>query len=112
MSDYRVPCRPFEKIRANHLLRGGRNDRVDICSVAHKLASNFRRLERSNTTRHEECDLPSSQFSTLGGDNVFGRMAHVSMCPLPRLHPFLGCWSPSVLPWSWHSISSQLDCRS
>src|SRR6266699_239853 len=91
MSDYRVPCRPFEKISANHLLRGGRNDRVDICSVAHKLASNFRRLERSNTTRHEECDLPSSQFSTLGGDDVFGRMAHVSMCSLPlRFCPGLG----------------------
>src|SRR5207247_1599447 len=101
MRDYRVPCRPFEKIRANHLLRGGRNDRVNFCSVAHKLASNLRRLERSNTTRHEECDLASSQFSTLGGDDVLGRMAHASVCRLP-LH----------FPCSWHSISSQLDSRS
>src|SRR6266581_6553580 len=78
MCDYGVSCCPFEKIRANHLLRGGRNDRVDICSVAHKLASNLRRLERSNTTRHEKGDFLSNQFSTLGGDDVLGRMAQGS----------------------------------
>src|SRR5438445_13026526 len=87
MSDYRVPCRPFEKIRANHLLRGGRNDRVDICSVAHKLASNFRRLERSNTTRHEARDLPSSHFSTPRRAALLPRMTPLPPSPLPLHFP-------------------------
>src|SRR5689334_13551083 len=83
MCDHWVSCRPFEKIGANHFLRGWGRNRVEVCSVAHQLSSYLGRLERGYATRNKKCDFLSSQLSTSRRGDVLGRMGQSGSDLLP-----------------------------